>query len=78
VSIKERIYEYIKSPVEFESILFLPLCSILWYQIEKQMLCKPLMTGFIIKIVVKVKSNEDIEKLKKITSKVELTTNAKI
>jgi hypothetical protein len=36
------------------------------------------MTGFIIKIVVKMKSNEDIEKLKKITSKVELTTDAKI
>jgi hypothetical protein len=37
----ESVYKrtYIKSPVELEYISFLPLCSILWYQIEKQRLC---------------------------------------
>jgi hypothetical protein len=43
----------IKSPVEFEYILFLPLCIILWYQIENQRLRKSINDRFLIKTVVR-------------------------
>jgi hypothetical protein len=59
-----------KSLVEVEYIRFLPLRSILWYQIEKQRLCKSINGRFLIKtVVVKMKSNWNIE---------ELTTDVKI
>jgi hypothetical protein len=63
--------------VKFEYIWFLPLCSILWYQIEKQRLCKSINDRFLTDCY-KTKSNYNVEKLKKIASKTTKTSNSQL
>jgi hypothetical protein len=63
MSIKERMY--IK--ILWNTNIFLPFCRVLWYQLEKQRLCKSINDRFLIKTVMT--SNYNIEKLKETTSK---------
>jgi hypothetical protein len=48
VSLKERV-----GPVKYEFIWFLPLYSILWWQLEKQRLCKSINDRLLIKTVAR-------------------------